>query len=39
AKADSEGYDVEVVLDLMLRTDAFTGNSLKMLGEWLRQDL
>ena len=38
-KADSEDYDVEIVLDLMLRTDAFTGSSLKMLDEWLRQDL
>ena len=37
-KVGSKGYDVEVVLDLMLRTDAFTGNSLETLAEWLRQD-
>jgi tetratricopeptide (TPR) repeat protein len=39
AKAGSKDYDVEVVLDLMLRTDAFAGNSLEMLGEWLEKEV
>ena len=34
-KTSAEGYDVEVVLDLMLRTDAFVGDSLESLEEWL----
>ena len=33
----SEGYDVEVVLDLMLRTDDFGGSDLETLETWLRK--
>jgi len=36
-KFSSSDYDVEVVLELMLRTDAFTGKTLKALAEWLGQ--
>jgi tetratricopeptide (TPR) repeat protein len=31
----TSGYDVDVVLDLMLRTDDFAGSSLEELAEWL----
>ncbi len=34
----SESYDVEVVLNLMLCTDDFTGRNIKALTEWLGQE-
>lgn len=37
SKASEEDYDTEVVLDLMLRADDFTGSDLKMLEKWLRE--
>jgi len=38
-KTAARGYDVEVVLDLMLRTDDFSGTCMEELGEWLNLNI